>query len=209
MHLRGGDTAGYLMGASEPAVQKLLLECLNPGDVFYDIGANVGYFSLLACKLVGDYGEVHCFEPLPENAAILRANLAANGFSNFTVHECALSDDSGNATLVVADLPGQAALARERAGGRALTVATVRLDDLELPLPTLVKIDVEGAEDRVLTGMRQTLARARPAIVVEIHADRREPVLALLRSAGYDSTDLDDAGGMQHVLAVAGRKTGA
>ena len=75
----------YLRGGAELTVQKILAERLHPGMVFYDLGANIGLFTLLAARLVGDSGKVFSFEPDPENAARLRRNIQRNGFANVTV----------------------------------------------------------------------------------------------------------------------------
>ena len=75
LRVRGGDTLlGYVFGYSETSVQQTLVNYLAPGSVFYDIGANVGFFSVLGCRLVGPTGQVHCFEPIAENVALLRRN---------------------------------------------------------------------------------------------------------------------------------------
>src|SRR5690348_10959182 len=68
LYFAGGDTPGYLLGATEPGVQRIFLDVLRPGDVVFDVGANIGYLTLLACTLVGPNGHVHCFEPVRESA---------------------------------------------------------------------------------------------------------------------------------------------
>jgi FkbM family methyltransferase len=197
LRFAGGDTAGYLLGFSEPAVQQALVDHLHAGGVLYDVGANAGFVSVLGCRLVGPTGEVHCFEPVPENLAVLRRNLAANGFAQAVVHPLAVSDRDGEVAMVA---DGPTITARIDAAG-GLLVPSARLDGLGLPPPTVVKIDVEGAESRVLAGMRGVLERDRPVIVVEIHGDEEAPVREILASAGYrDVVALADAG-MSHLLA--------
>jgi FkbM family methyltransferase len=195
LRFRGGDTAGYVLGASEPQVQMILVSHLRTGGVFYDIGANIGFLSVLGCRLVGPTGEVHCFEPLEENLRALRWNLDANGFTA-VVHPLALSDSAGEASMVT-DGP----LGRAHFGNGTATVPTARLDDLQLRPPTVVKIDVEGAESLVLSGMRQILAEHKPVVLVEIHPGQGAPVRSLLIDAGYELDALED-GGMPHLLAT-------
>lgn len=190
----GGDTAGYVLGASEPAVQQALVDHLPAGGVFYDVGANIGFLTVLACRLVGPGGEVHCFEPVEQTLEQLRRNLDANGFVA-SIHEIALSDREGE-TAMVADGP----LGRARLGEGRLRVRTARLDDLDLPQPTVIKIDVEGAESLVLRGMPELMRRHKPILIIEIHAEQDQPVRELLDAAGYTVRAINDDG-MPHLLA--------
>lgn len=185
----GGDTLGYLLGQSEPQVQQAILDYLPSGGVFYDVGANIGFLTLLGCSRGA---EVHAFEPLEENLQQLRRNTDANGYQAH-IHPIALSDSTGTATMA-ADGP----LGRAHLGAGEITVDTRRLDDLGLPAPNVVKIDVEGAESRVLDGMRETLAQHRPVLIIEIHDGQERPVRE--RLSGYEITRLQ-GGGMPHLLA--------
>ena len=199
----GGESPGWALGASEPAVQDVPVQQLAQGDVFYDVGANVGFFSLLAAKLVGSSGRVYCFEPQPSAIAQLRANLGLNGFTNYEVIEAAVADQRGTARLAV----GRGGLWSELTaklvddnGGGTFAVDLVALDDLDLPAPRLVKIDVEGAESRVLAGMTRLLLEHRPTLVIELHGTE-EPVTRLLQESDYRVEMLLDPGN-PHVLAT-------
>ena len=201
-----GGKAGYLLGASEPAVQAALVDHLNPGDVIYDVGANVGYMSVLAARLVGPAGRVECFEPLPANIDVLRRNLESNDFANFAIHEVAVSDHDGHVRMSLGDGlrmgNGQIVQTTDQA---TIEVPVQRLDGLRLRAPQLVKVDVEGVELAVLRGMAETLAAHRPTIIVELHGVDDKAVAAFLRTAGYEPTQLDDGGGMPHLLAIGTR----
>jgi FkbM family methyltransferase len=201
----GGDTAGYVLGASEPAVQEQMLDHLAPGSVFYDVGANYGFFSLLGSRLVGDSGMVIAFEPLEENREKLADHLTINGRSNCRVLPLALSDECGTVELVLDHGTGRAGISFiERQGAVTRTVNSATLDSLtNLPAPDLVKIDVEGAEAYVLRGMRRVLQEHRPIVVVEIHGEQEGPVREFLAEVEYKARILDDDGGMRHLLAVA------
>src|SRR4051794_11745594 len=85
IHADDRSNVGYALGTTEPQVQDVLGESLNRRDVFYDVGGNVGFFPLIAAKLVGPEGRVVAIEPLPENADALRRNVALNGFENVEV----------------------------------------------------------------------------------------------------------------------------
>jgi FkbM family methyltransferase len=196
---RAGASADYRRGTNELPVQAALADHLRPGGVFFDIGANVGFFSLLAARLVGPGGRVVAFEPVPALAARVRANARRNRLATVAVLEVAVSDAAGATFLVLAAHPGGAALAAAAPPPDAtgtIEVATAAVDDLvaagRVPPPTVVKIDVEGAEAAVLRGMARTLLAHRPVVVCEVDgpdaaamAARRSAVVGLLEAAGY------------------------
>lgn len=176
----GASNPAYATGANELPVQQALALHLQAGGVFYDVGANIGFLSLIGARLVGSAGRVYAFEPVPANAELVRRNAALNGFSQVEVVEKALGRRSGQAELALAAYSGGAVLAEvgtppDRAG--MMTVALASIDDLVdvagLAPPALVKIDVEGAELEVLMGMERTLATHRPVLLCEI--DDAEP----------------------------------
>jgi FkbM family methyltransferase len=194
----GGDTVGYLLGMSEPAVQQALVEHLKPGAVFWDVGAHAGFMTILGSRLVGPGGTVHAFEPLPQNVEVLAANLRRNDQKNVTVHQLALSDSTGEVRMAA----GRRQITASFSDSGNTVVEACRADDLHLtPGPTLVKIDVEGVESRVLAGMRATINEHRPVLIIEIHGGQLEPVRALLAQAGYKDRILN-SDGMPHLLAM-------
>jgi FkbM family methyltransferase len=194
----GGETAGYLLGASEPAVQRAIEAHLKCGDVFYDIGANVGFLSLLGAKCVGPEGHVYCFEPQSSVVSLLAHNLDQNGFSNYDIIEAAVGDRSGTARL--ANDRGELRAALTPDTQSALDVRVVTLDDLDLAAATLIKIDVEGAESRVLRGMKRAMREHQATLIIEIHGDQGPLVEAILSDANYRIDVLNDDG-MPHLLA--------
>lgn len=168
-------SADYADGANERPVQEAIVARLAPGDVFYDVGANVGFFSMLAARAVSPTGRVEAFEAVPDNARCVEANASRNGFDHVGVHPVAVGREAGTATLNLARHPGGAVLASagvppDAAG--TIDVPVVVLDELvergELAPPTLVKIDVEGAEEAVLAGLYRTLEAHHPAVVLEV-----------------------------------------
>jgi FkbM family methyltransferase len=184
-------------GTLEPPVQAALRRHVAPGAVVYDIGANLGFFSLLAARLAGPQGRVHAFEPAPANAAAIRANAAANGLERIDVLELALADAPGRAGLSVPDDASWAFLERyapDRAAGAGIEVEVETVDRLvaagRLAPPGLVKIDVEGAELDVLAGMEETLRRHGPVLVCEMHGHNAEFVRRA-EVLGYRVTNLE------------------
>ncbi len=169
----------------------LLLARLNRGPgVFYDIGANWGYFSLLVAAAPGFTGRIHAFEPNAVSRADLVATVAAAGLKGLvTPHAIALGDFGGEAMLQ-AGTNFRTGLAGLSGGTDGTPVAVRRLDELDLSPPTCLKIDVEGAEASVLRGSTRTLRTARPLVVIENflnrddHQGTLEPLL-LLEAAGY------------------------
>jgi len=160
----------------EPHLTRRLRALLGPGAVFVDIGANIGFFTLLAAARVGPKGRVHAFEARADNLALLRRSVEDNGFTNVEVHQCAVSDRAGslaffasgtwysNGRIVGDDEPGSERLPR---------VPAVTLDEAlaEAPRVDVVKMDIEGAEARALAGMRRLLQRHRPVLLTEFSPD--------------------------------------
>jgi FkbM family methyltransferase len=172
----------YWLGHYERAVQRFLADNVGPGDVVYDVGAHVGFFSACAARLGA---VVYAIEPLAANVARLERNAALNSFAIHVTHGAAW-DETGTVDLV----PGDSEKEFRTVAGRG--VPSFALDELaarERP-PTLIKLDVEGAEARVLRGARRILADLRPTIVCELHGDQeRVDVLELL--GGYRIEELD------------------
>jgi FkbM family methyltransferase len=162
-------------GRWEPRVVRELAGVLRPGDVFFDLGAYLGPFSLLAARLVGPGGRVFAFEPDPATRALLERNLAANGAANVTVVPCAVGDSAGTVAFVAS---GDSA-GRVGEGGD-VRVPQVTLDafcEQHGVQPTVMKVDIEGGEAAALD--RSAVARRVRALVLEIH----EPPL---RAQGVD-----------------------
>jgi len=186
-----GGFPGYALGTTEIDEQELVASLIKPGEVFYDIGANVGFYTTLVANLVGPLGKVYGFEPFPESAAAARANAARNGFNQVKIYEVALSDQSGEATLTT---DGASAVFRldasDRSGGvkKTLQVKLSTLDEIvaneNLAGPALVMIDVEGAEFKVLRGMKETIRAHRPKILCEVHWLSSDDLLACMDEVG-------------------------
>ncbi|MEA2372963.1 MAG: hypothetical protein QOH12_3357 [Solirubrobacteraceae bacterium] len=186
-----GSRPSYVFGVAEPDTQHLLGSWLRPGDVFYDLGANVGFFSLIASRLVGPEGHVFAVEPSPTTAYALRSNVERNALVNVTVIEAAVGREDGTARFdPTSEVSQDARLIEDsRAGG--IEVRVVSIDALVrggARPPNVVKIDVEGAEEDVIIGMHKTLATYAPRVVCEIHRtfhSTEHPVEIMLRDAGF------------------------
>ena len=171
----GLSTAGFVSGEYEYPVQSAIASLLRGGDVFYDIGANVGYFTVLAGRLVGPTGAVYAFEPVPSNASIVERNARLNHMENIETLRVAVSHQTGKSELYLAHYAGGAAL--KSAGpppdlAGSILVDTSSIDDLvkhrRIRPPDVVKIDVEGAELDVLHGMLKVLQEGNPKVILEV-----------------------------------------
>jgi FkbM family methyltransferase len=197
----------YTIGTNEMPVQHALVEHLRPGDTFYDIGANVGFFTMLAAHLVGDAGEVIAFEPVPKNAAAIRHNQHLNGFRNITILEQAVANTCGTAQLQVTHVSGGATLTEagqvqdiEYLLQVPVTTVDACLRDHKYSAPNVIKIDVEGAELSVLLGMSYTIHCYRPVVIFEVDdqdlpafEQKSQSCQSFLRGFGYTITRLKDA----------------
>jgi FkbM family methyltransferase len=162
-------------------------QCLRPGDVALDIGANFGSHTIPLAQFVGPGGAVYAFEPQRILFQILCGNVALNEIGNVRALPVALGRAAGRTKVPALDYRGA-----NNFGGIPLgaaegeDVAVVALDQVELPKARLIKIDVEGMELDVLAGARATLARCRPILYVENdRADKSEALVAQLLQDGY------------------------
>lgn len=184
-------------GLLELSVQEAFRRLLGEGKVLYDIGANIGFFTLSGSRLVGDSGRVYAFEPAPGNVAAIRENIALNALGNVEVLDVALgARRARERLLLVEDLSWSRLESQGWHPGteRTLDVDVVPVDELvregRIRPPDVIKLDVEGSEIDVLNGMRETLAEHRPKIVCELHGTNHEFV-ALMAELGYRTSNLE------------------
>lgn len=186
-----------LDGLWEPHVTAWMQSTLRRGHVFVDVGANVGYFTLLGAQMVGPEGLVVAVEAHPQLAGILQRNVVINGVYGYvtTHHRAAWSENTdlefhirenfaGNSSVGTIDAAG---LKRLGDAERPVTVQAVRLDDLlaDLPRPVdVIKIDVEGAEVHALTGLQATI-ESNPGLLIMFEWAR-----AQIESVGDTPADL-------------------
>ena len=203
----GPASADYTSGTNEEPVQALLASLLVPGDTFVDIGANVGFFSMLAARLVGPSGRVIAFEAVTDLADRATANARLNGFDQLEVHAIAIGATNGTARLSITTHSGGASLSEEVDPSEVVTVVDVPvvdvaslIEDGTIPLPDVVKIDVEGYELPVLEGMISVFELGQTSLIIELDAPN-EPelnhksaaVIELLDRYGYQTNALPSA----------------
>ena len=184
----------FVYGTWEPKVVRVVTETVKAGMTIIDVGAHIGYYSLLFAKCAGPTGNIFAFEPLPGNFALLQKNVRLNHLQNVHLRNQAVFSRTQEITITVPDdqpNPGNGSIHNET-GTNHYRVEAVALDDFcaELSLrPGLLKMDVEGSEYDVLTGAKETINRCRPDLLIELHhfdgnvAANRVP--SLLESWGY------------------------
>jgi FkbM family methyltransferase len=188
----GAGEHGYWLGSYEINKRKAFEREILPDQVVYDVGANVGFYSLLAAQLTGEGGKVYAFEPLGRNVEYIRKHAALNRFENISIFEAAVADQSGEALFD----PGASIAMGHISDSGTLSVRQVSLDALlasgEILAPDVMKIDVEGAEYAVLQGAKNLLSSHRPLIFLDTHGrDVHARTLGLLEELGYYFEVLD------------------
>ncbi len=192
----------FLTGIWEPEVTGAFRALVKPGDTVFDIGGDAGYYTLLFKKCAGPEGHVVVFEPIPLAQERITENVALNGFRNVTLIDKALGSRPGSFVLERPFEDSRINMTKTSAGEGDITVDVVPFDTLDrqrpLPVPSLVKIDVEGAELEVLRGMEHLVSAHHPAFVIELHPQYLpqfdatvNDVLDWLQRRGYHLTALD------------------
>ena len=225
MHIKFPDTIQayiYFFGIWEPVISAYITRLLSPGDTFIDIGANVGYDTLLAASCVGPQGHVHAFEASPSIYRLLENNLKQNNPGNVSAHNIVICDDAravdvylhpdGNlgGTTIIAGLAQRRSAALE--GSVPGMPITAVLPEADILNARMIKIDVEGAEWQVIQGLAALLPRlsARTEILIEVNRDalRRhgattEAFVRIFRDAEFSAFTLDTSDAVDHYISPA------
>lgn len=185
----------YWLGTYEVDLQKAIRQQVHPGWVVYDVGANIGYISLLLARAVGPQGQVHAFEALPDNLQRLAQHVQANGLeARVRVNALAVAAHTGPVEFLIgpSGAMGKVSGSAGREGGhsRAIQVEGITLDDYVYlqgnPPPQALKMDIEGGEVLALQGMSRLLAEARPLVFLELHGPQAaQAAWQTFNQAGY------------------------
>ncbi len=196
MHLDMQLEKDYWLGTYEPELQQVVESVVKPGQIIYDIGANIGFLSLSFAKRTGPSGHVYAFEALPENVNRLRQNVELNGYQErVSVIHAAVQDHTGQAEFLIG--PSGAMGKVQGSAGRnsveyekTVVVEGISIDDfidnLGNPEPDTIKMDIEGGEILALPGMMKLLRDVHPQLLIELHGP--EAALAswdTLKETGY------------------------
>jgi FkbM family methyltransferase len=200
-------------GVTEPAFTKLAQRVVTEGSGVADVGASIGYFTCLFADWTGPRGKVIAFEPWPVSLQYLHANIAGNAFRHVIVDTTALFDSSGPGYV---STPSYRVTPGEANDAHAMKVDLQRFDEIPavraLKRLDAIKIDIEGAELRALEGMRASIARWQPVLLLEVHpqflpiyGDSLEQLHAFISDIGYESQVVEEGASMEaghHLIAA-------
>jgi len=202
----------YIFGAllsEDLKTTKFLIENFKEEDIFYDIGANYGYFTLLAQEFIKT-GEIHSFEPNPIIFELLKINADIRNFPNTHLNELALSNKKGIVEFYDRQITGfsfQSSLIKKEdlRNYKVIKVRSEKIDDYisDHRPPTVMKIDVEGAEKMILEGSKNLLKNYSPLIIIEIF--NNEPyfeTVKILKNYGYSSFYFNNAGNLELIKDI-------
>jgi FkbM family methyltransferase len=188
----GASNHGCWLGSYEYEKSRAFAQTIGKGNVVFDVGANVGYYTLLAAVLVGEQGRVVAFEPVPHNVCYLKEHLRLNAITNVTVFEAAVADRTGEVSFHQGENRSMGHIAEHG----EFCVPMVSLDEVvakgKAPAPHIIKIDVEGAELHVLAGASVILGEQRPTLFLATHGPVvHKQCCHLLGELGYQLQPLD------------------
>jgi len=189
----GSGSQQYWLGTYERDKQEKFFATVSEGDVVFDIGANTGLYTLLAAKASGEAGHVYAFEPAERNLDFLKRHIHLNNCTNVTIFPSAVADKAGTAFFDQGENHATGHLANE--GETPVEVVTVDtlISDGKTRHPDLLKIDVEGAEVKVLQGAINALRETRPVVFLAIHgAQQYTECCDILTNAGYHVETSDE-----------------
>ncbi len=183
----GSSIHGCWLGHYELDKQQVIQRFVKPGMNVLDIGANAGFYTLAASRLVGKNGHVWAFEPFAENANNLLRHLHLNDITNVTMVQAVVSDAAGVVGFNIAPNNAMGSISEETGGYQ---VPSVALDDLLakgiLPVPDVIKMDVEGAESRVLDGSQRLLRERKSVLLIALHGnEQKRACLSILKRLDY------------------------
>lgn len=189
----------FFHGQYDPGLTRLLQRRVEPGMVLFDVGANVGYFTLIARDLGA---QVHAFEPNPRVRSLLTRTLQLDG-SNVVLEPLAVSDRTGTLPLYLSDGANTGKTSLERTTDSAVEVGLVTLDSYVAEtgvVPDLVKIDVEGHQGAVLAGAERTMTDHMPTLIIET---KDEAMIHRVESFGYQPFRIEPDGTLSPVTALS------
>lgn len=187
----------------EPRSVNVLRAAVEPGDVVFDVGSNIGFFATLFSRWVGAEGHVFAVEPEPENLVMLRHNLESNRCGNVTVCDCAVGAGEGIAQFSLDAATGATGHLGRSATAGEVAVGTGKVQLIETRVatidglveqhaaPRVMKMDIEGGELDALEGAMRTLSEHRPVVVSELTGDHGPAAVAFLGRLGYRMWDLE------------------
>ncbi len=186
------------MGSYELNKQEKIVKYLRSGITVYDIGAHVGFYTLIFSRIVGSQGKVYAFEPLSPNCDILNRHLVLNKITNVTIEQCVVSNINGHVLFYTHDSRALGTIIRNcnYSYKATINVPSITIDNFVYQEhnkpPNLIKMDIEGAEYLACNGMIRTLRENEPILFIALHdADSARKCLTILGKLNYRIVNLD------------------
>ena len=193
----------FIKGTYEPKNLQAIQNTVHENDIAYDVGAHVGYFTVLMGDLVGSAGKVIAFEPRGLNLGYLQKHVSVNNCQNIQIVSKALGDHSGHAKLETRTGSGTGYVSETGDEEIEITSIDELVESGALPPPTFLKIDVEGGEMAVLRGAQKVIESQRPRMILATHGDEIDAECrALLTEWNYDMQDIDHESGTKEMIVT-------
>ncbi len=186
LHLDLQSEKDYWLGTYELDLQAAIRELVKPGMIAYDVGANIGYISLMLARQVAENGHVFSFEALPENQNRFIKNMESSGLGDrITLEKAAVVDQPGKVQFQIGPSGGMGKVVGSAGRQEYTYTQTIQVPGLSLdnyvfeqgkPAPHVVKMDIEGGEILALPGMQQVLDKSRPLLMLELHGPQAAQV---------------------------------
>jgi FkbM family methyltransferase len=194
-----------LLGKWEPAMQKIMVNVVKPGDIVYDLGANNGLHGLLMAGLALPGGKVYNFEPFEENIAEINENYGFNNVTNYENIQAAVADKEGTEVFALGNHHKQGAIVQGGvAVSNSINVPVTTLDafiEKGNPGPAFIKMDIEGAEGPALQGFSRNISRFQPLMIIELHSPEQDRLVGqFLQAHGYTAYRFDTFAALEFTL---------
>ena len=191
----------FIAGTYEPEKTRCIAETTREGMVVLDVGAHVGYFSLIMSRRVGPGGEVHAFEPRKLNRRFLKTHLRLNAADNVRVYSFSIGDRVGPMRFETRTGSGTGHVSDSGNVTVRMTTIDALVQSEVVPWPDLIKIDIEGGEMWALEGGYESIRKGLPILILAVHSDAIEgECRALLEPLGYVFKDLGQSRGDREFL---------
>jgi FkbM family methyltransferase len=213
LKIRSGPLAGrkwkassgirFIKGTYEPKNVEAIQKTVKQDDIAYDVGAHVGYFSVLMGDIVGSNGKVVAFEPRGLNLGYLQKHVSVNNCENIEIVSKAVGDHTGYARLETRTGSGTGYISDTGDEDVEITSIDQLVESGALPPPTFLKIDVEGGEMAVLRGAKNVIGKQRPRMILATHGDEIDAECrALLKEWNYEMQDIDHESGTKEMIVT-------
>ncbi len=194
--------SGFISGNYEPEKTDVILNNVKTSDIVLDVGAHIGYFTMLMAKLVGGSGHIYSFEPRPLNYKMLENNIKTNKLTNVTIKTLAIGNKTGKVNFDATTGTGTGHISKD--GNITVEITTVdKFCKDENITPSFIKIDIEGGEVEALKGAEQTIENYKPKILLATHGDKLDRECEVwMQAKGYTGKDINQLKGDKETIWI-------